>query len=71
LASFEKHIQNGSLMPLILDDVLVDFDDQRSQCALNVFAEIAEQTQVILFTHHSRIMEQSENINGIAHVYNL
>ncbi len=71
LASFERHIQNGNLMPFILDDVLVDFDDQRSQSALNVFAKIAEQTQVILFTHHSRIIEQSENINGTAHVFNL
>ena len=71
LASFEKHIQNGSLMPLILDDVLVDFDDHRSQSALNVFAKMAHQTQVILFTHHYRIIEQSENINGIVHVLNL
>ena len=71
LASFEKYIQNGNPMPIILDDVLVDFDDVRSQSALNAFAKIAEQTQVILFTHHFRIVEQSKKMNGLTRVHKL
>ena len=58
-------------MPFIVDDILVDFDDARSQAALNSLAELAEKTQVILFTHHSRVVEQSRQVSGSVHVHEL
>lgn len=36
--------------PLILDDALVNFDDDRCEAALEVLREEAEKRQVILFT---------------------
>ena len=48
-------------MPFIVDDILVDFEEERSQAALNALAELAEKTQIILFTHHSRVVEQSNS----------
>jgi len=40
--------------PLILDDVLVRFDDKRMRAAVNVLRELAENRQVILFTCQGR-----------------
>ena len=40
--------------PLILDDVLVRFDDQRMRSAVSILRELAENRQVILFTCQGR-----------------
>ena len=48
---------SGELMPqapLVLDDALVRFDDQRLKKAMEVLSEEAESRQVILFTCQSR-----------------
>ncbi len=46
--------------PLILDDALVRFDDDRLKAALKVLKSVAEDKQVILFTCHSREAELLE-----------
>ena len=71
LASLEKYMESAEPMPFIVDDVLVDFDDARSQAALNALAELAEKTQVILFTHHSQVVEQSKQLQGAVQVHDL
>ena len=43
--------------PLILDDALVRFDDQRLRAAMSVLKEEAQTKQVILFTCHQREQE--------------
>ena len=51
--SFEKH---GVSLPLILDDVLVNFDNHRAAAAADVLAEFAEAgRQIFLFTCHQHI----------------
>lgn len=57
LASIEQYLEEGEPMPLILDDILVNFDRYRSAAALKVLGELAEKTQVILFTHHLSLVE--------------
>ena len=51
----------GPLEPLLADqsvnDILVNFDDQRAGATLKVLSELAQQTQIILFTHHQRVIE--------------
>ncbi len=59
LASLERYLSRAEPMPFIVDDVLVDFDDRRAEAALSLLAGLAQQTQVILFTHHARIVEQA------------
>ena len=58
-------------MPFIVDDVLVDFDDQRSVAALQTLAELAGLTQVVLFTHHARLVEQAQQLTPAAHIHTL
>ena len=43
--------------PLILDDVFIHFDDERSTAALRLLADVAEHVQVIAFTHHDHIVD--------------
>ena len=40
--------------PLILDDTLANFDDQRAAAALELLAQQAQERQVLLFSCHSR-----------------
>ena len=49
LASLERYTGSSEPMPFIVDDVLVDFDDKRSEAALSALAELADKTQVVLF----------------------
>jgi len=51
-------------MPFIVDDILINFDDERSKATLKALARLAAKTQVILFTHHSRIRDEAKNLGG-------
>jgi len=44
-------------MPLILDDLLITFDDDRAAAILPHLAELARRTQVLLFTHHEHLVD--------------
>ncbi len=60
LASLERSVVSRSPVPLLLDDVLIQFDDARAAAALDVLAEISAQTQVVLFTHHDHLRVLAE-----------
>jgi len=47
-------IYNGELPPLVLDDVLSSFDDERAARALEFFSCEAKKRQVIMFTCRER-----------------
>ncbi|WP_437645659.1 AAA family ATPase [Sorangium sp. So ce362] len=57
LASLEHHARTAEPMPLILDDLLIHFDDDRARAALAVLGELTATTQVLFFTHHARLCE--------------
>ena len=57
LASLERQLAAAARVPLIVDDILINFDDHRSRATLAVLAEFAQQTQVLFFTHHPRLVE--------------
>ncbi|MCF8127201.1 MAG: AAA family ATPase [Deltaproteobacteria bacterium] len=62
LASLEKRREMGETMPFIVDDILVNFDDERAKATLEALAGLAVKTQVILFTHHERIAEEAREM---------
>lgn len=57
IASVEQSAVRGEPMPFIMDDVLMNFDDNRSSAAFSALGELAEKTQVIMFTHHEHLVE--------------
>ncbi len=63
LATLEWRIQSSEPMPFIVDDILINFDDQRSKATLKALSNLAEKTQVILFTHHGQIFEAAQSLN--------
>ncbi|MBF0549345.1 MAG: AAA family ATPase [Deltaproteobacteria bacterium] len=56
LAALERHVQEMEPLPFILDDILVNFDDERAKATLQALAELANQNQIIYFTHHAHIL---------------
>jgi uncharacterized protein YhaN len=57
LATLERYAETNEPMPLIVDDILVHFDDDRARATLEVLSEVAERTQILFFTHHARLVE--------------
>jgi uncharacterized protein YhaN len=57
LASLENWLDHHEPVPLIVDDVLMNFDDDRSSETLKVLAELSRRTQIIFFTHHQHLVE--------------
>ena len=54
LAICQLALPEGCSCPLVLDDALVNFDDERMGYALELLREIAKERQVILFSCHDR-----------------
>ena len=65
LATLEWRLETSEPMPFIVDDILINFDDERSKATLKVLADLSEKNQVILFTHHRRVVEEAKNIQGV------
>jgi uncharacterized protein YhaN len=57
LATLEWRTESSEPMPFIVDDILINFDDQRSLATIKALSELGEKSQVILFTHHQKIVE--------------
>jgi uncharacterized protein YhaN len=60
LASLEHYLSDKEPLPLIVDDILVGFDDDRCRVALEVLGDLSRQTQVLLFTHHRHLVRLAE-----------
>ena len=71
LAGIEQHLQNREPVPLIIDDVLMTFDDDRSRATLRCLAELSTKTQVLLFTHHRHVAELAQQVHPATIVHAL
>jgi uncharacterized protein YhaN len=69
LATLEQHLSKGEPMPFVVDDILIGFDDNRTRVCLKVLAELAASTQVLLFTHHRRVLELAGEIEAKAGIF--
>ena len=57
LAAMDRYLEEHEPMPLILDDLLITFDNERAKAILPQLAELARRTQIFLFTHHEHLIE--------------
>ncbi len=69
LATLEKYLAHAEPLPFVVDDILINFDDRRTEATLKVLAELSHKTQVILFTHHERLKEMAAGIRNGAGVF--
>jgi uncharacterized protein YhaN len=52
LAYARHYCRENEPLPIVMDDVLVNFDDERSDAALDLLIELAQDIQVIFLTCH-------------------
>ena len=64
IAAIESRLEEREPVPVIIDDLLVQFDDERSAATLQVLAQMAERTQVVYFTHHRHLAELAQRVLG-------
>jgi uncharacterized protein YhaN len=57
IASIEQSVKGGSILPVLADDLFINFDDQRAEAGFRVLGELAKSTQVLFFTHHQHLLE--------------
>jgi uncharacterized protein YhaN len=57
LAALEMHLQEGTPMPFIADDLLIKCDDARAASSFAALGRLARKTQVLYFTHHEHLIQ--------------
>jgi len=57
LAALGRYLSDNEPMPLILDDLLITFDNARSKAILPQLAALSKRTQVFVFTHHEHLID--------------
>ena len=60
LAALDLRRAAGVDLPVILDDVLMTSDDDRSGAILEALADFAGENQVLVFTHHRHMVELAQ-----------
>ena len=54
IQEFGEHTER---LPVVVDEVLVNFDPERARCAAAAFSELAQTNQVLVFTCHPETVE--------------
>ena len=64
LAALDQQASQGSCMPLIADDLFINFDDRRTEAGLQVLGDVSRRMQVILLTHHDHLVPLARQVLG-------
>lgn len=51
-----------AILPLVMDDILVNFDEERMESCLRVLADLSSRHQVLLFTCHGHVRDAAARI---------
>jgi len=57
LAALEQSLDRGLHIPLIADDLFINFDEPRARAGLDILADFSRRTQTLFFTHHTHLHE--------------
>lgn len=55
-------------LPVVLDDVLLAYDDYRTKAALGLLAELGREFQIVVMTHSRSVLADAEVLEGVATV---
>ena len=64
LAALELHLGHATALPLIADDLFINYDDARTRAGLSVLSQLSRQTQVIFLTHHESVALAVQDMLG-------
>jgi uncharacterized protein YhaN len=62
IAAVEESVAGGIRLPFLADDLFTTYDDERSAAGFRVLSKLAEQTQVLFFTHHEHLAELARDV---------
>jgi uncharacterized protein YhaN len=62
LAAIEQHLTSYGPIPLAVDDVLVNCDNDRALATLQCLAELGRKTQILFFTHHRHLVDMATDL---------
>ena len=64
LAALELQVEQGFTMPLIADDLFINFDDRRTAAGLKVLGDLSRSMQVVFLTHHDHLVPLAKEVLG-------
>jgi uncharacterized protein YhaN len=64
LAAIEGHLDSGEPLPLIVDDITMQFDDAAAAATFEVLVELSARTQVLFLTHHEHLLDVARTAIG-------
>lgn len=64
LAALELQVEQGFSMPLIADDLFINFDDRRTAAGLKVLGDLSRSMQVVFLTHHDHLVPLAREVLG-------
>lgn len=64
LAALELQIDQGRALPLIADDLFINFDDERTAAGLRVLGTLSRRMQVVFLTHHEHLVPLAREVLG-------
>jgi len=64
LAALELQVEQGYAMPLIADDLFINFDDLRTAAGLRVLGDLSQSMQIVFLTHHDHLVPLAQEILG-------
>lgn len=71
LAALATSFERAETMPLVADDILIEFDDDRTLATLEVLADLGERNQILLFSHHRHVADLARALGERARVVEL
>jgi len=71
LALVREYANHVDPLPVVFDDIFVNFDPSRSRNTFNALRELCETHQVLVFTCHPHLVEQVEEAVPEANIFHL
>jgi uncharacterized protein YhaN len=71
LALVREYANHVDPLPVVFDDIFVNFDPSRSRNTFNALLELCATHQVLLFTCHPHLVEQVEEVVPEANIFHL
>ena len=65
IAAVEDYLARAVALPFVADDLFINFDPERSAAGFEVLGQLAEQTQVLFYTHHPHLVDVARETLGV------
>ncbi|RJS93055.1 YhaN family protein [Salinisphaera sp. Q1T1-3] len=64
VAAIEDYLERAAPLPVVADDLFINFDDDRAIAGLEILATLSRRTQVLFFTHHAHLRDMAARTLG-------